>query len=102
VISPGLAPSPGKKALQVGADHVRQFFGYFEFHYRVAGAHLKNSDQWLRRFSCNGYVSYLVHVAHQWPLQVLKLEHTTESKILFVVSGQSMKECQTCSGPFRS
>jgi hypothetical protein len=44
VISPGFAASPGKKALQVGADHVRQFFGYFEFHYRVAGAHLKNSD----------------------------------------------------------
>jgi hypothetical protein len=86
-VSAGFVPSPGKKALQVGADHVRQLFGYFEFYDSVPGVHLKNSGERFRRLNRDGYVGYLVHVVHQRSPQVLKFQHPSESEIPVEVSG---------------
>jgi hypothetical protein len=38
-------PSPSEKALKIGADLVRQVFGYFEFDFRISGIHLDDSGQ---------------------------------------------------------
>jgi hypothetical protein len=38
-----LKPSSREKALEIGADLVRQIFGYFKFDFRVSGRYLEYS-----------------------------------------------------------
>jgi hypothetical protein len=57
-------PSSREKALQIGADLVRQVFGYFELDFRVGGIHLNDAGSRLGRFGQDRDFSYLVDIAH--------------------------------------